>query len=705
MRLQTIAIIGLTLVGFALRLRYLSSSHPFFDEYTTVLAARQILRVGWPLLPSGLFYEHGLLATYLVAPFVALFVNVPTTEWQPAHWGLMLARWPSLLISTVTMPLIYRVGRRGFGRAAYIPLLAAGLMAISPEGIVWGGRARMYALATLLVLVTIYLAYRGALYPAPAKYRWLALATLLATLLTQFGALMLVPALVVSVLVVGWLSHQARSTGSRPWFLQQAIVLEGATLVVIVGLAVLVKRLGRPLGTAALGDPSGSGLLAELLNTITYQTTFYFTWADTIQFLSRQFGVSHHIWLALLTIVGTVIGLAGWITAGRVSNFRPKAHFLIFIWLNFGLLLLEMVTLLEPFRRNPRYIVMYLPLFYLIAANAIFNLRLIPRLLPKRFLTDTQAARRWHNLFRHLSIETRSRSYIILALLLLVLLAGLGFADLRIALTTPEPAYEQAFARIKADWQPGDKLVTMNTAAAGLYLDQVDGFTVQNQADQFLLNAGTEPVDRWLGSPWLGTVADFKAVLDNNERTWFVIDTVRQPVYFKADWQVVVSTQMEQVWSHDNVLVYRTREDRETLPSAPDTLVGAVLGNSIQLLGYSLRPPDSQSLATDLQVTLFWQPRTQLPLDYTTFVHLRSSDGTTIAQRDSQPLEGRYPTSRWQPNEIVIDPVRLLIPAGLPAGSYTIFAGLYRLDTLERLSVADDTSGENAIRLGEVTLE
>ena len=77
MRFQTITILLLTLAGFALRLYFLITTHPFFDEYTTVLAARQILRYGWPILPSGLFYEHGLLATYATVPFTALFIHMP----------------------------------------------------------------------------------------------------------------------------------------------------------------------------------------------------------------------------------------------------------------------------------------------------------------------------------------------------------------------------------------------------------------------------------------------------------------------------------------------------------------------------------------------------------------------------------------------------------------------------------------------------
>jgi hypothetical protein len=135
-------------------------------------------------------------------------------------------------------------------------------------------------------------------------------------------------------------------------------------------------------------------------------------------------------------------------------------------------------------------------------------------------------------------------------------------------------------------------------------------------------------------------------------------------------------------------------------------------------MGYTLQLSDSQSstsnhkllITTDhlpsskLQLTLFWQPLARPSTDYTTFVHFRTSDGATVAQSDSQPLAGVYPTSRWQPAETIIDPITLPLPEDLPAGTYTLFVGLYRLDTLERLPVANDTSGENAIVLAEVRL-
>jgi hypothetical protein len=365
-----------------------------------------------------------------------------------------------------------------------------------------------------------------------------------------------------------------------------------------------------------------------------------------------------------------------------------------------------MVTLLEPFRRNPRYIVMYLPLFYLIAANAIFNTRLLFQFISRithhasRF-TFHVSRRQGHASVTHHASPLAPPT--LAAIVLLILFTTLGFSDLRLALITPEPAYEEALAFIQDNWQSGDTLLTMNTSAAGLYLGQADGFTVQNDAEQFLLNAGTAPVDRWLGVPWVGTAADFNAALDASQRTWFVIDTIRQPVYFRGDWLAVVNNQMKPVWAEDNALVYLTRSDRVPLPTHPDTLINATLGDSIELVGYTL-DKSRQTENSTLNLTLFWQPLTTLPADYTAFLHLRNHENLIAVQRDSPPLDGAYPTSHWRPGEIVIDPITLPLPESLSPGSYTLFTGLYQLDTLQRLPVTNDTSGENAILLGEITL-
>lgn len=75
---------------------------------------------------------------------------------------------------------------------------------------------------------------------------------------------------------------------------------------------------------------------------------------------------------------------------------------------------------------------------------------------------------------------------------------------------------------------------------------------------------------------------------------------------------------------------------------------------------------------------------------------------TVFASADHQPYQGLVPTSTWPAGSVVQEVSWLALPPDLPAGTYDIYVGLYRPDTLERLPLAGDTSGENAVILGPV---
>jgi hypothetical protein len=110
------------------------------------------------------------------------------------------------------------------------------------------------------------------------------------------------------------------------------------------------------------------------------------------------------------------------------------------------------------------------------------------------------------------------------------------------------------------------------------------------------------------------------------------------------------------------------------------------LGGLVTLLGYDLGR-DAQAL----EVTLYWRCDARLPVDYTTFVHVRraAQAGEILAQMDRPPAEGRYPTSLWDPGEVIRDVVRVPLPPGMPPGEYEIVAGLYDFTTGQRLPVLD----------------
>ncbi|NJN98616.1 MAG: hypothetical protein HC875_33265 [Anaerolineales bacterium] len=94
-----------------------------------------------------------------------------------------------------------------------------------------------------------------------------------------------------------------------------------------------------------------------------------------------------------------------------------------------------------------------------------------------------------------------------------------------------------------------------------------------------------------------------------------------------------------------------------------------------------------------MSIKLYWRAEVAPAADYTTFLHLRNAANETVAQKDSPPTAGRYPTSLWDPGEIIVDEITLPL-AGLPPGGYTPVLGLYEFATGNRLSVAGEPANE-----------
>ena len=104
--------------------------------------------------------------------------------------------------------------------------------------------------------------------------------------------------------------------------------------------------------------------------------------------------------------------------------------------------------------------------------------------------------------------------------------------------------------------------------------------------------------------------------------------------------------------------------------------VGENLGQLIDLLGYDLTRQGEI-----MRLTLYWQARQPVPHDYTVFVHALDANNGLIAQRDQQPLGGFYPTSLWQPGEIIADRYELS-PSSL---CQRLLVGMYLWPSMERL--------------------
>ena len=130
---------------------------------------------------------------------------------------------------------------------------------------------------------------------------------------------------------------------------------------------------------------------------------------------------------------------------------------------------------------------------------------------------------------------------------------------------------------------------------------------------------------------------------------------------------------------------------------SPEYPLNITLGETIALRGYDLT-----TTPTKLGLDLYWQSLRPTNVDYTVFVHLRDHIGQVVAQIDGPPVQGEYPTSLWDSEELIAAPFVLDLPPGLEPGVYQLFVGLY--DPLTGLRLTVPQTADHSILLTEINL-
>lgn len=127
------------------------------------------------------------------------------------------------------------------------------------------------------------------------------------------------------------------------------------------------------------------------------------------------------------------------------------------------------------------------------------------------------------------------------------------------------------------------------------------------------------------------------------------------------------------------------------------------LGQKIHLIGHEVN--NIARAGETLRPRLYWRAQAPMDKDYTVSVQLLDEEGYLRAQQDCQPQRGDYPTSLWRRGEVIWDGHEIFLPPDLPAGIYRLVAGMYLLESMERLPVFDETGKrlkDDLIPLGEV---
>jgi 4-amino-4-deoxy-L-arabinose transferase-like glycosyltransferase len=642
------AVLSITLLAFTLRLLRLDFQPLWWDEGYSVYFASQDLASLTLMTAADI---HPPFYYYVLHYWIALF--------GPSGAALRLL---SVVIGAATIPVFYVVARRLVpGGTA---LLACLLLAVSPFHVYYSQEVRMYALATLLGLASIYFAQRllmnGASEAGPPSVReqngrrtldWFCyvLFTALAMYTLYYAAFIPLFQTLYALLanrrnrrrLLEWLAAQvALAILYLPW-----IGLAGGILVNYVGDKMAVEaRVPLSLPTYltdhftafAVGQPLGiwgqpQGIWSPL------------TWGS----------------LALLTLA------AAGVAANR--SLRARAEWLL-SWLVIPPAAGFVLNLVYPFAPSgyQRFLLFCLPAYLLAAAAGLTALGPPATTMARRVALPVTG----------------------------VLLLGFTILPLYAFYTTPRyPSddYRPLIAQIAALGQPDDAILTVFPWQVG-YLE-----SYYPQPRPRIVEA---PDAMWSRDPQR-LRQDLDALTAASARLWF-------PAHQKHG--AILEQQVEAYlsegaypiandWFGDTRLYFFTA-GRTAAPSSQ----ALSFDRRVDLLAWAIGDEPVEAGRGVLPVDLRWRLTAPITSDYIVKLRLADSRGSTWGQRDSSPVAGRLPFSAWQADQEITDRHGLLIPAGTPPGAYQVRLSLYARATGESLSVQDAsgrTLGSEAV-LGAV---
>ncbi|MBN1137236.1 MAG: glycosyltransferase family 39 protein, partial [Anaerolineae bacterium] len=642
------ALLGaVTLVALALRLYGLDAQSLWYDEAFSVYLASMGLeeitaRTAADIQPP-LYY-------YLLHGWMRLFGN-----------GEVAVRSLSVLLGLLTVPLIYFAGVELF-QSRIAGLLAALLIAISPLHIWYAQEVRMYTLLTFLCLLSGYLLLR--LTATTGGWKAAALwagftAANIAAIYTHYFAFFV---LAFQAAYLFWTWGRKRM---RPRHLVVGGVASGAAILVAY-LAWLPNLLTRfEADTSYL---EGRLKLGEVLADI----AILFTGGES---LTEADGLPLAAGLAFVLVLclAALLARAASTTRRQPEDERgalPAAYdpilFLLLYLLLPPALILAMSYAAPKF--NARYVMMSHPALLLILGGGLTALHQVRGASIANVLRQAAAA-----------------------LALLFLVATSVYADLG---AYGDPHFARANFRgvahyLRSHVQADEAIILVSGHAFPVF----DYYGAD--LDRHLL-PDTPTLDTTTTLDY-SIAGELNEWLGGKRGVWLVLwqDEVVDPAGYLPSMLAEIGEEVP-VDSHFSQVAlrhYRLPEEAifaEEPEIAHPTRVN--FGDRLRLLGYAQ--------TGDRQVTLFWEAIQPLEEDYRISLVLRDTMGQSWGQWDGRPTAYYYPTSRWEPGQVVFGRYDLALLPGSPPGDYGIEVGVYTEEDpvgLDVLDAAGNPQGKRAV--------
>ncbi len=332
----------ITLLGAFLRLYQLGTESVWLDEAWTVNACSQSFG---GMLSDVMGDVHPPLYYIMLYPVIKLFGS-----------SEIALRLPSVIFGVLTIPLLYLVGERLFGRRE--GMVGAFLLSISLHHLYHSQEARMYSMLTFMVLLSVYLFWRSMEEPDNLKLWVFWGLVLLMSVYTHYFAALMLPAFAVYLVWLHITNDNASSSDDAP---SSKSAVRGFLLglcMVVVGflpwLNVLAGQMGGKLtGQAMYGVRSPSEFFS----------TFFANMAPTI-FVEE---------LEAYNVIVTLIFMAFFFTGvwGMARSNTRRAFVFLLTCILIPLLIGFCMMYLLPFIM--RYMIFVGPFFMLFAAGGILH--------------------------------------------------------------------------------------------------------------------------------------------------------------------------------------------------------------------------------------------------------------------------------------------------------------------------------------------
>lgn len=674
-----------------LRWRYVQEISLYIDEFTTLWAAQRVQALGAPIMPSGVLYTRGLLASYIEAAFLSLF-----------GFSYTVGRLPSVLFGLATIVATWLMGRRLWQPT--VGWLAALGLTLLPEAIIWSGRARFYAQLQFLVLLLVWAGFRlittspptppqvgkGRNKPLSPSWRGgrgevIFVVLFALALFSQEETILLYPPLLLAT----WLWQGG--AGLR----QPRTILTHLACLGLMGGRYALEIWGQPGYFETIqADRPYMGLAFDLLGAWYAYAPLLIAPERLLWTVAGLLAVAVALWAggrvtdwprAPLapgeSVTRPCLASHGLTTGRRWTYFltNPQGQLTalpifhqatLFFALHFGFVLGVILFLVGSTWRDSRYLFLVQPLWLLVggaglvwlieriaySAEPVFTLRYMPHAARSLWLltSATILATLWPSAQRVFSQQVEG--------------------------------YDRALAYLAEQRQADDVVLSPQPPACALALGApCDYYALQRGYAEYVIQRGETLVDRWTGAPLLNQTAQLQQVVQQAPRTWLVSDSLRLATRYEPDFTRMIIEQFDIALAERGVLVLQATGWRpQPIYTISQTLATPLTFAPLALTGWER---GAATPGQELAINLFWRSITPVGAQYNTSLKVLAADGHQVTQDDGPPARGVIPTTLFFDTPLP-DPKRLALPPDLAPGRYALQISVYDVATVTPVGAA-----------------